>query len=176
MARVWMQFPNPVNEVAARVVAGGVAVVAVLAIALDQPWLSAVLAYGFLARVAAGPTLSPLGQLATRVVAPRLSPRPRLVAGPPKRFAQAIGAVLTVAATVAFFGFGATTVTEVLLGVLVAAATLESALGLCLGCRIFAVLMRWGWVPAEVCAACADLGGPAAQARRAAATPVGGGR
>ncbi|MGH9271283.1 MAG: DUF4395 family protein, partial [Ilumatobacteraceae bacterium] len=55
------------------------------------------LALGFLARVLAGPTLSPLGQLATRVVAPRLG-RPRLVPGPPKRFAQSIGLALTTAA------------------------------------------------------------------------------
>jgi hypothetical protein len=65
-------FPNPVNEVAARTVAGCVAVIGVVAIVAHLPWLSAVLAAGFLARVASGPTLSPLGQLATRVIAPRL--------------------------------------------------------------------------------------------------------
>jgi len=59
------------------------------------PYLSATqpgvipLAYGFWARVLTGPTLSPLGQLATRVVAPRLPVEPKLVPGPPKRFAQA---------------------------------------------------------------------------------------
>jgi hypothetical protein len=55
-------------------------------------------AYGFLARVASGPTLSPLGQLATRVIVPRLAAAPRLVPGPPKRFAQGIGATLSVTA------------------------------------------------------------------------------
>ena len=65
-------FPNPVNEVAARVVAGGVVVLCVLAIALRQQWLLVLLAYGFWARVLTGPTLSPLGQLATRVIVPRL--------------------------------------------------------------------------------------------------------
>jgi len=164
-----LHFPNPVNEVAARVVAAGVALIALAAILSGQPWLSAVLAYGFCARVVAGPTLSPLGQLATRWLAPRLAAEPRWVPGPPKRFAQAIGATLTVSAAVATLALRADGVADALLGALVIAATLEAALGLCLGCRVFGVLMRWGWVPADVCAACSDLSGTAARAMRAAA-------
>ena len=38
------------------------------------------------------------------------------------------------------------------------AAFLESALGLCLGCRVFAVLMGVGLIPESVCQECADLG------------------
>lgn len=167
MVKSVFSFPNPVNEVASRIVAGGVLVIGVVAIAAQQPWLSAVLGYGFLARVASGPTLSPLGQLATRVVAPRVAASPRLVPGPPKRFAQAIGAVLTVSATVLYFWFGLTLAAYVLLGVLVVAAGLESLLGLCLGCQIFSLLMRAGIIPAEVCEACANIHGPAAQAQRA---------
>ncbi|MFZ0169038.1 MAG: DUF4395 domain-containing protein [Candidatus Dormiibacterota bacterium] len=159
-------FPNPVNEVAARTVAGCVAVIALVAIAAQLPWLSAVLAVGFLARVASGPTLSPLGQLATRVIAPRLA-RPKLVPGPPKRFAQGMGAVLTVTATITYFAFGLTTVTYILLAGVVVAATLESVFALCLGCKIFAVLMRVGVIPEEVCAACADIWSPAARELRA---------
>ena len=40
---------------------------------------------------------------------------------------------------------------------LVAAAGLEAGLGICLGCRIFAGLMRAGLVPATVCQECADI-------------------
>ncbi len=104
-------FPNPVNEKAARTVAAGVLVLCCSTIVLTPArrsgwlWLTVPLAYGFLARVATGPTLSPLGQLATRVVAPRLGAA-RLVPGPPKRFAQAIGATLSVAAAVLGLGFG----------------------------------------------------------------------
>src|SRR5436190_1596912 len=86
---VW-SFPNPVNEKAARTVAAGVAVLTTFVLVTQWWWLTPVLAVGFLARVVSGPTLSPLGQLATRVVAPRLGP-PREVPGPPKRFAQSIG-------------------------------------------------------------------------------------
>src|SRR5680860_1297698 len=100
--RPFFSFPNPVNEVSARLVAGGVVVMAVLTIALDLRWMTLVLAYGFVARVLTGPTLSPLGQLVTRVVTPALPIAPKYVAGPPKRFAQGIGAALTVTGTVLY--------------------------------------------------------------------------
>lgn len=150
-------FPNPVNEVSARLVAGGVVLLTLVILLGRQPWLTAVLAYGFLARVLTGPTLSPLGQLATRVITPRLPVEPKLVPGPPKRFAQGIGATLSVAAAVAHFGFGATTLAYVLVGMITVAASLESLLGFCLGCKIFALLMRAGVIPEEVCEACNDI-------------------
>src|SRR3954470_1780813 len=129
-------FPNPVNEVAARTVATGVVIMAVGALAFRQYWLLIPLAYGFVARVLTGPKLSPMGQIATKVVAPRLSDRARMVPGPPKRFAQAIGATLTTAALILYFGFGAIGAAQVLLGMLIVAAFLEAALALCLGCKI----------------------------------------
>ena len=76
-------FPNPVNEVSARLVAGGVLVMCIVTIAFGLRWATVVIAYGFVARVLSGPTLSPLGQLATRVVTPRLGIPERPVAGPP---------------------------------------------------------------------------------------------
>lgn len=155
-------FPNPVNEVAARTVAAGVVLLCAVTLVLSAVlgigwlWLTAVLAYGFVARVLAGPTLSPLGRLATQVIAPRIG-HEKLVAGPPKRFAQGIGATLSVAALVLHFGFAADTAALVLVAAVLVAATLESVWALCLGCRIFAVLMRVGLVPQETCAACADI-------------------
>ena len=150
-------FPNPVNEVSARLVAAGVVILAVLTIALDQPWLTAVIAYGFLARVLTGPTLSPLGQLVTRGLTPRLPVASRPVPGPPKRFAQGIGATLSVTAAVLALGLGLHTAGYALIGALIAAATLESAFGLCLGCRLFALLMRAGVIPPDVCESCNDI-------------------
>jgi hypothetical protein len=151
-------FPDPVNEVSARLVAGGVVIVSALAIASGWAWLTAVIAYGFVARVLTGPTLSPLGQLATRVVTPRLHVPPRYVPGPPKRFAQAMGAVMSIGAAVLAIGFGDQLAADVLLALLVVAATLESVFAICLGCRIFALLMRAGVIPASVCERCNDLG------------------
>src|SRR3954452_8035118 len=97
-------FPDPVNEISARLVAAGGVVMSLTAITLDLPWLTAVIAYGFAARVLTGPTLSPLGQLVTRVVTPRLPLEPRPVPGPPKRFAQGIGAALSVTAALLALG------------------------------------------------------------------------
>ena len=150
-------FPNPVNEVSARLVAAGVVVLSVATIALDQPWLLLVLAYGFVARVLTGPTLSPLGQFVTRVLTPRLPFRAKYVAGPPKRFAQGIGATLSVAAVIAQFGFGETAAAYVLVGLIIVAATLESVFALCLGCKAFAVLIRFGVIPEEVCERCNNI-------------------
>ncbi len=154
-------FPNPVNEVSARIVAGGVLILAVLTLVLGEPWLLVPLAYGFVARVATGPTLSPLGQLATRVVTPRLPVGPKYVAGPPKRFAQGIGAVVTGGALVLHFGFGASDAAYALVGLIVVAATLESVFAFCVGCKIFAVLMRLGLVSETVCERCNNLRIPA---------------
>jgi hypothetical protein len=150
-------FPNPVNEVSARLVAGGVVLLALTAIVFDQPWITVVLAYGFVARVLTGPTLSPLGQLVTRVITPRLPVAPKLVAGPPKRFAQGIGVVFSVTAMVLALGFGLRGAAYVVLGLLVVAATLESVFAYCLGCQVFALLMRAGVIPAEVCERCNNI-------------------
>jgi hypothetical protein len=150
-------FPNPVNEVSARLVATGVVVLTALTIALDLRWATLVLAYGFVARVVAGPTLSPLGLLATRVLTPALHRAPKLVPGPPKRFAQGIGAAFTITAAVATYGFDRFDVAQVVLGLLLVAASLEAFVGLCLGCKAFALLMRLGVIPADVCEACNDI-------------------
>ncbi len=151
------RFPNPVNEDAARVVAAGVVVMCVATLVLRQPWILIPLTYGFWARVLTGPRLSPLGQLATRIVAPRLGREPRLVAGPPKRFAQGIGVVFSSTALILWYGFGLGTAAGVVVSLLAVAALLESAFGVCLGCLAFGVLMKAGVIPEEVCAACANL-------------------
>jgi hypothetical protein len=149
-------FPNPVNEKAARVVAAAVAVLGVVILATGWQWLLVVLAYGFWARVLTGPKLSPLGRFATGVAAPWLGP-PRYVPGPPKRFAQGIGAGVTTIAAVSALVLGWSTVAEVLTAMLVVFATLESVFGFCVGCRIFGALMATGVIPDSICADCANI-------------------
>jgi hypothetical protein len=90
-------------------------------------------------------------------VTPALHVAPKYVAGPPKRFAQGIGATLSVAAVIAHFGFGATTLAYVFVAFIVVAATLESVFAFCVGCQIFAVLMRIGVIPESVCERCGDI-------------------
>ena len=128
-----------------------------VAILAGASWLLAVLAYGFVARVATGPTLSPLGLLVTRGIRPRLPLPPRPVPGPPKRFAQGIGAVLSLSAAALHFALGLTAPALVAVAAILAAASLEAFLGVCLGCRLFARLVTLGLLPAHVCAACSDL-------------------
>jgi len=150
-------FPNPVNEVSARLVAAGVVLLCVATLASDQPVILAVIAYGFFARVLTGPSLSPLGQLVTRIVTPRLHIAERPVAGPPKRFAQGMGFAMSTTAAVLALGFGDRKAAYVITGLIIVAATLELALGFCIGCRVFAGLMRIGVVPEEVCERCNNI-------------------
>lgn len=148
-------FPNPVNEKAARVVAGVVAVAAMATLLTDAYWLLVPIAYGFGARTLAGPAFSPLGRLAV-AVAPRLGP-PEHVPGPPKRFAQAVGAVITTLAAVLALALGWTAAADVLLAVMVVFATLESVWAFCAGCAAFGLLMRAGVIPEKTCEACSNI-------------------
>lgn len=152
----FFSFPNPVNDASARTVALGVVTMSVLALVTNSAWLLIPLTYGFVARVAAGPTISPLGQFAVRVAGPRLSAWQKSVPGPPKRFAQGIGAVLTVSASLVWWGVGWSAARWILVP-LVVAASLEGFLGFCLGCTVFGWLIRWGMVPEAICAECGDL-------------------
>ena len=161
-------FPNPVNEKAARVVAGVVLVTVVVILATGAYWLLIPLAYGFWARVLTGPTLSPLGWTAQNVIAPRLGEK-KPVAGPPKRFAQGMGAAMATLALIFWLVAGSATATDVVLGLFVVAAGLESILGYCLGCTVFGLLMNAGLVPESVCAECADIGPRLRAARERAA-------
>ena len=149
-------FPNPVNEISARLVAAGVLVMGVLAVVFDWRWLAVVLAYGFLARVLTGPTLSPLGQVVTRVIVPRLPVPAKPVPGPPKRFAQGMGLAFT-ATALGLTLAGAGVAARVVYAALILAAFLESVFALCLGCKVFALLMRVGVIPDQVCAECNDI-------------------
>jgi hypothetical protein len=153
-------FPDPVNEVSARLVAAGVVVMSLATLGLRQPWILVPIAYGFFARVLTGPTLSPLGQVVTRVITPRLGLAERPVPGPPKRFAQGMGFVISTTAAVLGLACGFRGAVFGLTALIVVAASLESGLGFCIGCRVFAQLMRWGVVPEEVCARCADIRAP----------------
>jgi hypothetical protein len=149
-------FPNPINEKAARFVAFVVMLAAILALATGWQWLLVPIAYGFVARAAAGPRFSPLGWFAMNVAGPRLGEK-RPTPGPPKRFAQTIGAVVTTAAAVGGLALGWETFANVCLGLMVVFAGLESLLGLCVGCKMFAVLMRLGVIPPETCEACNNI-------------------
>ena len=155
MLRQLTRFPSPVNEKVARVVAGGVAILALITLATGWLWLLVLLAVGFAARVTSGPRFSLLGRAALHL-APQLGP-PRFVPGPPKRFAQAVGLVVTTVAAVAGLGFEAEGIALGLTGVLLVFATLESVFNFCAGCWLFYLLMKAGVIPEDVCVECARI-------------------
>ena len=151
------RLPRVVDEVTVRLIAAVVLVLALAALALNQWWIYAVLALDFTLRTAFGPSASPLAQAVIRFVRPQVKAPPRPTAGPPKRFAAAIGAVLTTTAAVLWVLGVAAPVVVAIGAIMVVFPALESSLGICVGCRVFAVLMRLGLVPEEICLECADI-------------------
>ena len=158
----FFSFPNPVNEAAARTVAVGVVAMCVLALLTNWAWLLLPLTYGFVARVLAGPRISPLGRFAVALAAPRLAKSStfahweKFVPGPPKRFAQAMGVVFSASATALWLTVGWSWARWMLLPLLIA-ASLEGFAGYCLGCTVFGWLIRAGVVPESICEECGDL-------------------
>ena len=149
-------FPHPVNETSARIVAAGAVAMSAAFAITGVAWILIPLTYGFLARVATGPALSPLGLLATKVITPRINVQHRLVAGPPKRFAQFIGLLFSSTASVLWL-LDLGTAARIVAAMLAGAAFLESAFALCLGCIMFGWLIRLGVIPERVCEQCNNL-------------------
>jgi hypothetical protein len=150
-------FPETVDERAARTVAGGVVTIAATALATDRLWLTAPLACGFAARVLTGPRLSPLGLLASRVVAPRLPGPERPVAGSPKRLAQGMGLAMSASAFLHGVVLGRRRAARAVLSVLVVAGGLEAFAGVCLACKLYPLLVKAGVAPEAGCPECSDL-------------------
>lgn len=157
-------YPDVVDEVTVRLVAGLVLLVAVAGLVTGQWWWYAALALDFTARVAAGPAYSPLAGVVLRWMRPRVPARDRPTAGPPKRFAASIGAVLTTVAAVAALtgsasgSVAASAVAFAVGALLVVFPALEATVGICVGCLLFARLMSAGLVPERVCVACSQIG------------------
>ena len=151
------RFPRVVDDVTVRLVAAVVIVLAVAALALTQWWIYALLAVDFILRASFGPQASPVARVVTRFVRPRVTALARPTAGPPKRFAAAIGAVLTTMAAILWLVGAAAPVVVIIGAIMIVFPALEALLGICVGCRVFAVLMKVGLVPEEICLECADI-------------------
>jgi hypothetical protein len=155
--KTFFSFPHPVNEYAARALAGLTFATAIAVIAIQSSWLLLLLVYLFAAGVVAGPKITPTGWLAVYVIGPRFIKRKKIVAGPPKQFAQGVGMVFSVTAAVLAIVFGQEVVAFSLVGVLVVFSGLEAFAGFCMGCFVFGYLMKWGVIPAELCQRCNDI-------------------
>jgi hypothetical protein len=123
--------------------AGVSAAVLVLAFALGQPWLAALVGLNLLVSAAFGTRLFLPGRAWPLIrSALRLGPTEPEHEYPP-RFAQALGGSFLALATLAFV-LGLPAVGWVLTGAVAALQTLLAATGICVGCRLY--FLRW-WVP-----------------------------
>jgi hypothetical protein len=109
-----------------------------LALLTGWAWLLAVQAVVF-AFGAAG--RSPYGVLYARLVRPRLGPPAELEDTRPLRFAQAVGLGVSVVALAAL-ALPTAIVTVLALAAALAAAFLNAAFGICLGCEVYLLLRR----------------------------------
>ena len=98
-----------------------------------------------------------MGLIATKIIVPVIGNPNKPVAGPPKRFAQLIGFLLSLLAIIAEFVFSSTNIAYLLISVIGIFAALESILGFCAGCYVFAILMKYGLIPESTCEKCNNI-------------------
>jgi hypothetical protein len=88
-----------------------------------------------------GPRRHPYGRLFATFVAPRLGPAAEREPVDPLRFAQSVGLLFAAAGVVGFVA-GAPLVGVIATAVALAAAFLNAAFGICLGCQIYPLVTR----------------------------------
>ena len=148
------RFPSEVPERVVRLVALQVAVIGTWAVAFASPVPALLLVLDFGMRALVSPRFSPLA-LVARQVAPLLpggAGDPVLYA--PKRFAATLGMVFFGAAFALLLVPGAETAGRVIAGTVVGLASLEAFAGVCVGCTIHSLLVRFGLLRAPVCENC----------------------
>jgi hypothetical protein len=118
---------------------------AVLAISAVSPVVATALlaAQGIVFALGAlyGPRRHPYGLIFSRLVAPRLDPVTEREPAPPLRFAQFVGLVFALAG-LAGFALGAPLIGIIATAFALAAAFLNAAFGICLGCQLYPLVHR----------------------------------
>lgn len=89
----------------------------------------------------AGPRQHPYGRIFAAVVAPRLDPVQDREPAAPLKFAQLVGLIFAVLGT-AGFAAGAVLVGVIATAAALAAAFLNAAFGICLGCQLYPLVAR----------------------------------
>ncbi len=127
----------------------GVLVLTLLVAAVSPAAAAAILAgQGLVFAIGAllGPRRHPYGRVFARFVAPQLGPVTEREPAAPLKFAQLVGFVFAVAG-VAGFAVGADLVGLVATGFALMAAFLNAAFGICLGCRLYPLAVRFRKTP-----------------------------
>jgi hypothetical protein len=151
------KFPDQVDEVKVRIVAGIVVLLTTTILATSHFWIAYILATSYILTVFLGPRFNPIAIFADAVLVPFFRARKKLIPGPPKRFAQMIGALLSLMILFGYYYFGNILVAKIVVFVLLFFSILESFVGFCAGCFFFNLLMRAGFIPAPICEKCINL-------------------
>ena len=97
----------------------------------------------------AGPRRHPYGRIFATVVASRLGPATEREPVPPLQFAQLVGLAFAIIG-VAGFAFGAPILGAIATAFALAAAFLNAAFGICLGCQLYPLVIRLRPAPIEL--------------------------
>ncbi len=98
--------------------------------------------FDFLMKAVVGTTFSPVSQLANLIVA---NQAPEYVGAVQKRFAWSIGFALATIMMVLIYGFGIIGLPNLLIcSICLVFMFMESAFGICVGCKIYNALLAWG--------------------------------
>lgn len=121
------------------------AVIPAAAFLLGHPtgtWIAAITGVVMLASVLAGPRGSVFGLLFQNVVRPLINIKPgRVEEAAPHRFAELVGALFLLAAS-AVETAGLSGLSQALILIVVALATLNALAGICVGCQLYLVFKR----------------------------------
>jgi hypothetical protein len=117
------------------------ALVLALVLVTGSGWLLFAQTLVFAVGALAGLRYAPYGLLYRYLVRPRLGPPSRTEAEAPPRFAQGVGMVIAGIGAIGFAA-GATVVGMVFAALALAAAFLNAAFDLCLGCHMYLLIQR----------------------------------
>lgn len=140
--------PDLVDVRGPRFVAWVTTAVLVLALAVSaaSPPVAAVIlaaqALVFAIGAAGGPRKHPYGRIFATVVAPRLAPVRDREPTPPLKFAQLVGLIFAALGS-AGFAAGAFVIGVIATAAALAAAFLNAAFGICLGCHLYPLVARF---------------------------------
>lgn len=112
-----------------------------------------VLLLDFSIRVVLVPLFSPLAWISKKLIVPIAGFRKKQVVFKPKRFAAAIGMIMS-ALSLFFFYQTMTLAALVTVSILALFSSLEAFLKFCAGCKIFGLLMKMGLVSEDECPDC----------------------
>lgn len=136
---------SPVDPRGPRFSAWATSVVLAVVLVTGWWWLLAVQSLIFAVSAFVSLRYNPWGQLYRSFVAPRLKPSSEREETPPLRFAQGVGFAFALIGTISY-ATGVPVVGIAATAVALAAAFLNAAFGLCLGCETYLLLRRFGLV------------------------------